>query len=362
MAGIKRHLMLWGTGRPVADHFATGAATVVLENPAHLPALLGSDLVGTRSVVFVPGHVEGTDDPAGPVIAGYEGSLSEPGAECSLGSDFYLQIQNYGISAYMSVVGPTLIRVADAMDLDAYLADADQARQTGVFPDFLTNPVIQLADLPALGAATAGDGPRRRLYADQDGILSTAPGGPRLGVLGEDTLEQLETRWLLLDAAAGQRPTAERPWLGRYLAAVGAIRDLRARGVINVKVSGFGGRLGAAAASLSTDATDATADAADALLPLLLWSGETVYVHDPVGGRTFRLDPVTGALAEALLVSGSVAAASAHADRDGLERVAASFADAGIALCAAEASPKGVGVSRETRTPTRADDLVTAGN
>ncbi|WP_329196471.1 MULTISPECIES: daptide biosynthesis RiPP recognition protein [unclassified Streptomyces] len=349
MAGIKRHLMLWGTGRPVADHFAAGAATVVLENPAHLPALLGSDLVGPRSVVFVPGHVDGTDapatdGPAGPLVVGYEGSLSEPGAECSLGSDFYLQIQNYGVSAYMSVVGPTLIRVADAMDLDAYLADADQARQTGLFPEFLTNPVIQLADLPALGAATAGDGPRRRLHADQDGVLSTAPGGPRLGVLGEDALERLESRWAAQDCA-GRGPAAERPWLGRYLAAVDAVRDLRARGVADVKVSGFGGRLGAAAAS---PAADAAADATDALLPLLLWSGETVYLHDPVAGRSFRLDPVAGALAEALLVSGSVAAACAHADRDALERVAAYFADAGIALCPAEVSP--------------ARELVTAGS
>ncbi|MCX5376690.1 daptide biosynthesis RiPP recognition protein [Streptomyces sp. NBC_00091] len=332
MAGIKRHLMLWGTGKPGAELSAEGAATVVLENPEHLSTLLGSDLVGPRSVVFTPGHAEDTDTPQGPVIAGYEGSLSEPGAECSLGTDFYLQIQNYGISAYMSVVGPTLIRVADEMDQSAYLADADQARQAGDFPDFLTNPVIQLADLPALGAGTAGDGPRRRLYADQDGVLSTAPGGARIGVLGEDTLEQVETRWLLSQAAAGQGPAAERPWLGRYLAAVGAVRDLRARGLADVKVSGFGGRLGAAAASVPADEA---MDTTDALLPLLLWSGESAFVHDPASGRTFGLDPVAAALAEVLLVAGSVAAGSVYADRAGLEQVAAYFADAGITLCAA---------------------------
>lgn len=349
MAGIKRQLMLWGTGKPGADHSATGAATVVLENAAHLSALLGSDLVGPNSTVFVPGLLEDGGTPEGPFLAGYEGSLSEPGAECSLGSDFYLQIQNYGISAYMSVVGPTLIRVADDMDLDAYVADADEARRTGVFPDFLTNPVIQLADLPALGAGPAGDGPRRRLHAGQDGTLSTAPGGAPLGVLGEDTLDELEARWLPGAATAAAAPVAGRPWLGRYLAAVGAVRDLRARGAADVRVSGFGGRLGAAARA--ADAEGPVADGTDATLPLLLWSGENAYVHDPASGRTFGLDPVAAGLAEALLVSGSTAAAAAHADRDGLERVAAYFADARITLGTAE-----------DRSGDRSGELVTAGS
>ncbi|WP_405979356.1 daptide biosynthesis RiPP recognition protein [Streptomyces sp. NBC_00158] len=330
MAGIKRHLMLWGTGKPGAELSATGSATVVLENPDHLSTLLGSDLVGPHSVVFAPGHTPDAGIPDGPVVAGYEGSLSEPGLECSLGTDFYLQIQNYGVSAYMSVVGPTLIRVADDMDLDAYLADADQARQTGAFPDFLTNPVIQLADLPALGAGPAGDGPRRRLYADQDGRLSTTPGGTPLGFLGEDTLEQLDTRWLLDTAAADGGPAAERPWLGRYLTAVSAIRDLRARGLAaDVRVSGFGGRLNAAAASVPAETA---ADTADARLPLLLWSGEDAFVHDPASGRTFGLDPVAAGLAEVLLVAGSVEAGASYADRAGLEQVAAWFEDAGVTL------------------------------
>ncbi|MFI2431569.1 daptide biosynthesis RiPP recognition protein [Streptomyces sp. NPDC018693] len=351
MAGIKRHLMLWGTGKQGAELSATGAATVVLEDPAHLAALLGSDLVGPHSVVFAPGHAEEAERSEGPLVVGYEGSLSEPGAECSLGSDFYLQIQNYGISAYMSVVGPTLIRVADDTDLDAYLADADQARQTGVFPDFLTNPVIQLADLPALGAGPAGDGPRHRLYADRHGSLSTTPGGARLGVLGEDTLEQLEAQWLLLDGAAGRAPVEERPWLGRYLAAVGAVRDLRARGVVDVRVSGFGGRLGAAAASIPSAAA---ADTTDALLPLLLWSGENAFVHDPASGRTFGLAPATADFAEVLLVAGSVEAGASYAARAGLEQVASSFEDAGITLCADAGDPAALlGV--------RADELVTAG-
>ncbi|MFJ3880529.1 daptide biosynthesis RiPP recognition protein [Streptomyces sp. NPDC090077] len=331
MAGIKRHLMLWGTGKPGAELSAEGSATVVLENPDHLSTLLGSGLVGPGSVVFAPGHTPDAGIPDGPVVAGYEGSLSEPGLECSLGTDFYLQIQNYGVSAYMSVVGPTLIRVADDMDLDAYLADADQARQAGTFPDFLTNPVIQLADLPALGAGPAGDGPRCRLYADQDGFLSTAPGGARLGVLGEDTLEQLDTRWLLGSAAAADGgPAADRPWLGRYLAAVGAVRDLRSRGVAaEVRVSGFGGRLNAAAASVPADEA---ADTTDALLPLLLWAGEDAFVHDPASGRTFGLDPVAAGLAEVLLVTGSAEAGAGYADRAGLEQVAAYFEDAGVTL------------------------------
>ena len=350
MAGIKRHLMSWGTGGP-GPAPSTGAATVVLESAGHLAATLGSDLVGPGSVVFAPGVADHAEDASGAVVVGYEGSLSEAGGECSLGSDFYLQIQNYGVSAYMSVVGPTLIRVADAMDLDAYRADAEQARRSGDFPDFLTNPVIQLADLPALGADRTGSGPRHRLYADGDGFLSTAPGGTRLGVLGEDTLEALEARWLPLDDLLPGIAAADRAGLGRYLAAVAAVRGLRARGLTGVRVSGFGGRFGTAAASVPPQEA---ADTTGARLPLLLRSGEETFVHDPASERTFTLAPAAAALAEVLLAAGSVEAASAHADRTGLEQVAASFAETGISLGTAAGAPAR---ARAAHT----GDLVTAG-
>src|SRR5690606_23774212 len=143
--------------------------TVVLEDAEHLSPLLASDVVDAGTMVFAPGHTGGTD---GPVIVGYEGSLSEPGAEVSHDPSIYLQMQAYGISEYMSVVGPTLIRVADGTDFEVLLGDADRARDEGVFAEFLTNPVIQLADLPALGAGPQDDGPALRLHVNRSGELS----------------------------------------------------------------------------------------------------------------------------------------------------------------------------------------------
>ncbi|MFI2032958.1 daptide biosynthesis RiPP recognition protein [Streptomyces buecherae] len=333
--------MSWATGS--AGRFPRGRGstlTVVLENPEHLPALLASDVVDNATTVFVPGRSGRTD---GPVIVGYEGSLSEPGAEFSHDPGFYLQIQAYGISEYMSVVGPTLVRVANSTDFETYLRDADRTRHEGVFAEFLTNPVIQLADLPALGAGPEGDGPSLRLHVGRTGEVSTSPGGTRLGTVGEG-LDRVAAEWARINAE-GTQPCAvclggwlpepirasglaERPWLGRYLATLHGIRDLRARGLDVTGVSGFGGRLVAALRELPEPA-----DAVDPALPLLLWTDDAVYAHSSSHGRSFKLDRDIAELAEILLVCGSVEAGARFADRESLERVRALFDGAGIGLC-----------------------------
>ncbi|MEU7229367.1 daptide biosynthesis RiPP recognition protein [Streptomyces chrestomyceticus] len=340
MSAVKKHLMSWATGR--AGRFPGGresALTVVLEDPQHLSVLLGSDVVDARTMVFAPGHTGGTD---GPVIVGYEGSLSEPGAEFSHDPGFYLQIQAYGISEYMSVVGPTLVRVADGTDFEIYLRDADRARHEGVFAEFLTNPVIQLADLPALGAGSQRDGPVLRLHVGRYGELSTSPGGRRLGTVG-DSLCQVVAEWTRVNSETAQpcavclggalpestrsSALADRPWLGRYLAALHGIRDLRARGLNITGVSGFGRRLVTALSELPD-----IADAVDPALPLLMWADDSVYAHSASDGRSFQLDRGTAEVAEALLVCGSVEAAARFASRENLELVRALFDRAGIEL------------------------------
>ncbi|MFI1709723.1 daptide biosynthesis RiPP recognition protein [Streptomyces griseoruber] len=182
MSVLKERLMSWATGRTTVSQNAGHAArTVVLEDAAHLAALLASDAVDADTMIFVPG-VEGSAGSAdSPTVIGYEGSLAEPGTEFTHDPGFYLQIQAYGISEYMSVVGPTLVRVADATDFESYLLDADRAHDQGMFADFLTNPAIQLADLPGLGAGQSGDGPGLRLYVGPSGQVSTSPGGSPLG-------------------------------------------------------------------------------------------------------------------------------------------------------------------------------------
>ncbi|MDV9172914.1 daptide biosynthesis RiPP recognition protein [Streptomyces sp. W16] len=342
MSALKERLMSWATGRTtVSVDTAHATRTVVLEDAEYLATLLASDVVDTDTMVFAPG-AEGSADSPG--VIGYEGSLAEPGTEFTHDPGFYLQIQAYGISEYMSVVGPTLVRVADTTDFESYLLDADRAHDQGTFADFLTNPAIQLADLPALGAGQDGDGPGLRLYVGRSGEISTSPGGNPLGKAG-DSFGALAEAWTRTNAESG-RPCgvclgavvpeadrvaalAQRPWLGRYLAAVHALRDLRARGVLGTGVSGFGERLMADLAEHPEPA-----DVSDADLPLLLRAGEDVYAHDSRHGRTFRLSRAVAETAEALLVCGSVDAASRYVEPAKADAVLRQFTATGLALVA----------------------------
>ncbi|MEU1186932.1 daptide biosynthesis RiPP recognition protein [Streptomyces sp. NPDC005859] len=348
MADLKERLIRWGTGTTSAgtttgEFSYGGVETVVLENREHLTAILNSGVAGTDTLVLVPG-APGEDTTAdGRRVVGYEGSLAGAGGEFSPGAGFYLQIQGYGISEYMSVAGPTLVRIADATDFDVFLADADRALLDGTFPDFLTHPAIQLADLPGLGAdRTTAAGPRYRLYVDADGAVSTTPGGTRLGTAG-DGPELLDAQWQRLNSGAQttcavclgtvvdddlrRTELAARPWLGRYLAALGAIRALRARGVDgSIRVSGFGGRISDA---LAADA-GADADLRDADAPLLLWSDQDVYVHAPAPSRTFSVERAAATPVEALLACGSAEAAAKFADPDHTVRIERFLARAGV--------------------------------
>lgn len=345
MSVAKQHVMSWGVGRALsgrAGEPATGAGTVVLENAEHLPALLGSDLVGPHSVILSPGAVE---TEGAPLVVGYEGSLSEPGGDLSIDDEFFLQSQDYATSAYMSVIGATLVRITEEADFEAFLADADRALAEGEFVSFVTDPAVQLADVSALGGGPAGDGPGTRLWVGPEGELSVSPGGSRIGTLG-DSFATVQAAWEHLNSTSDKPCTvslgavlpepdraaalAERPWLGRYLAALNAVRELRARGLGEARVSGFGGRLAPAVQSETTRPADLT----DAELPLLLWTDEAAYLH--ASGRTFRINRSAGELAEALLVHGSLDAAAAHADRDALARVESSFAAAGVHLRSGE--------------------------
>ena len=348
------HLRSWVTGRPPTGGAAgDGTPTVVLEEPGHLEALLASDVVGPRTLVLVPGEQEGEEhDASGATVVGYEGSLSEPGGDASIGGALFLQVQDYGTSPYMSLLGTTLVRVAGQVDFEAFLADADLARAEGEFAAFAVSPAVQIADLPALGGADPGDGPATRLYVDRDGGVSVSPHGLRLGTVGEGGAAQLRAEWdRLTDGSPTGGPVAlgaavpedvrgpavrERPWLGRYLGALDVLRDLQAHGVGEVRVSGFGRRLVPA-----LDAVEAPADLADPRAPYLAWTPEAAYVRVPGHERTFRLGRQAAEVAEMLLVHGSAEALLEHAAGDGgarpvpraaIDQVLRFFDDRGVPL------------------------------
>ena len=109
MSGEMRDLMAWATGSRGPGR------VIVLEDSRHLgevKEMLGAESGDRHHRIFVPG------DPAdaGENVVGYGGSFRECNTEASLGDDFYLQVQNYSISQYVSVIGPTLVRIADETD------------------------------------------------------------------------------------------------------------------------------------------------------------------------------------------------------------------------------------------------------
>lgn len=332
----RRYLLPWGTGGPArVDHDGRGTVVVVLADAAHLSDALACDMVGPTTAVFVPGDTADTTD-RGTMYA-YGGALDEPGADLSLDDEFFLQTQDYAAGEFAVVIGPTLARVTCPEDFAAFLAHADRAKDEGVFPDHLLHPVAQLGDLPALGGRHDAGGPRTRVYVDASGRISVSPWGLPLGKLG-DALDDLDAAWRQHNAQSSHpcavaiggaldedtRATSllARPWIGRYLDAVAALRELRVRGVETAAVSGFGTRVVPALAELDQD------DPADA--PLLLWNEDDAFAHVASEGRTLRFEPAGAAAVEALVVCGSVEAAGEHVDPRHVETVATTFERAGV--------------------------------
>ena len=300
---LKTHLISWATGAPLPGTPGPGVETLVLSDAAHVPAVTAAGLVGPRTLLLAPDDGTGVPAPA----VGYEGSLTEPGDEFSNGQDFFLQTHSYASSPYMTVFGPTVVRLTDRVDFDAYLADADRALTEGAFPDFLLTSSVVLADAGALGGSHhPADGPGLRLYADQDGKVSTTPTGAVLGTV-EDSLDTLARRFVELgpDAAAlgavlPEEVRAEalrsRPFLPRYLKAIAAMRILMAHGKTGLRVSGFGARL-----TPELEAAGAAADLGDATLPLVVYGDTETYMV--IGGRLFAIRREIARALECLLAA-----------------------------------------------------------
>ncbi|MCX5200283.1 hypothetical protein OG897_02235 [Streptomyces sp. NBC_00237] len=321
--------MEWGTGRPQGRSRAgIRSPLVVLADSGSLPDLLGSALLGPGSTVLVPGGQPGAVlGHQGVTLLTYDGRFDRLGEDVGLHPDFYLRVDGYRATAGTALLGPTLVRIGDDADRDAFLADAQLALEKGVFPDFLTHPAVQLADLVELGAADLGDGPRLRLYVDADGVVSHTPGGPVLGDLSF-TPEELDAAWR--EARTVRQGGGQPPRMARYLAAIGAVRAARARGAHRPRVSGFGGRL-VAGLPEAVDGVDA---------PLLLWGeGMKATVHEPRAGREIALSDDAARAAEALIVTGDRDTASRYAEPQTVHAVDTYFAGVGMPLTPAPPSP-----------------------
>ncbi|MFE5546786.1 daptide biosynthesis RiPP recognition protein [Streptomyces sp. NPDC056534] len=285
MRTYSKNLVSWVTGRTLGLELPDrGAATVVLEDRDALEWLVEERIAGPGSIVYIPG----SEAPSIPGLTAvpYQGSLVEPGAEARLGEDSYLQIQAYSVVSFLMFLGPTVVRITDAEDFEAFISDADAALQQGVWSETLTIPGVHLADISALGGHTPDDGAGLRLYVGQDGEIRVSPLGSAVGSAGETWTDpeggspSYDRLPVSLGAEAG---IPARPWLGRYHSALQAVQSLRARGHTDLRVSGFGFRF--------DDESPANGEGADmhqALAPILLESGDDCFLYNPKDARTFK--------------------------------------------------------------------------
>ncbi len=295
------HLAVLTTGALAGPATDTAALRIAVEDATHVTRLNTALELKSPDVVFAPRSAQRVSTSAS--VFGYRGGLSCPGDRFDLGGDRILEVEAYAVSRFLLVGGPTLIRVTGSEDLDVLAADADRARDTGLFPIVQTSPATQLADLPAFGypSGKAAAGPTTRLYVRSDGAISVSPSGARLAHIEDPKLSRstLAHTWEELgggnpscpltlsesiDEAKRQAVLAASPWLPRFLAAVAAVRALRARGIVTNTVSGFGSRL-----SPQVPPEDGTAPSDR---PVILWGASGTFVVDPLSARCAPLDDV----------------------------------------------------------------------
>ena len=304
-----RWLEHWFTGIIASDPGADHRNRVVVVAATDLADRAVAAFDDGVSTVLGPraGHVQSRHQESR--VVGYRGSFLPADGRVTLPAAVTIELRSYGLAEFGEMAGPTVLRVADDEDFSAYLRDADAARLDGLFAGHLTNRQALVADLAALGGQAERSGPRDRLLIRPDGTISTSPTGGAIGRLGESTAD-LDRTWrehvscsvapcpVCLSAALPERDRAdalrERPWLGRYLTAVQALRAADRDGHTVRRVSGFGGRI-----SPTLPWSSSVLDPVDAPVILEIDDPARLLVHDPVTGQRRLVDVAAGAELEA---------------------------------------------------------------
>lgn len=326
MRKVIQYLLSWGLGQDLGP--GAPGRTIFLDSVDRVSTLLDSGLYANDTVVFAPAedndsemnpHLSEIQGTGHPVLVRYRGSLSNLGDELSIG-DFTIEAQQYATIDFLTIAGPTLVRISGEDDFGVFLRDADLAKEEGIFSPFLTHPMTQLADLCALGGTHACSGPDRRLTVDTLGAARTGPFGLTIGTAGDslDTLTDNYWAWRsrlrtpgsgcpvclgeVLANSVQFSGHAQRPWLSRYLYALDALRMARARGFTGLNVSGFAHRL---CPNLEHD--DRTAldySASHTKSPLLLFNDVDALLYDPSHMKQFKLGGDSARIAEMILTCG----------------------------------------------------------
>lgn len=286
-------------------------AVFFLESGEHLETVLLQ--AGPGDVVFAPA---GSARPRDPRVVGYRGEFRRPGDDMTLDGGRSIRVQEYVAAPFISIDGPTVFRQGRAEGVAAFLSDADMARDSGVFVDQLTSSVVLLdSSASFLGVDPARD-PLARVHVTRSGEYRDGPDGLLLGIVGEERAD-LEARALedarrgrafarIVDRGVLEADLDDRPWLGRYIAALGLLRS--GHGAPNrPAVSGFGGHL-----VRVLDDLPALAGVVSAETPYLLTAdGEEYLLVDAAGRRRLRLGIDAARAAECLAVTADESAASA---------------------------------------------------
>ena len=242
-------------------------------------------VAGSDDLVLLPEDTQPWAGAAG--VGRYSGAVRDVGDEVFFG-ERGVELQDYIAAAFIQIIGPTAVRFADASSWQAFLDDAELARDTGVFPTALIDPRVLLADRNTL-SAPHGSAVPSALRIGEDGLVRAGVQGE---VIGEDADLPviLSTPLPRVASLAGIAPReriagdlAARAWIGRYLGATDLIKMLRlANGT--ARISGFGWQL------VEDDLADAEPRTSD---PFLLETPEGFMLADTTTLRRQLLSPQT---------------------------------------------------------------------
>jgi hypothetical protein len=296
-------LTAWARGDAAPDPAGT-VAVVLCETDDATDWLRHTGLIGPDSVVLVRGGRRSGPLPTGPgTWLRYRGTLDEPGDEIEIEGAFWVQTTDFASLRYLSVSGPTVVRLTGAEDVAALGAEVAQAVATGTVCEPVLHPGVEVGDRCALAGAVpcTGHGLPARLYVGADGTVRSAPRGLGFGRVGDpaaglaDAARQLarDADVCLEPAVAGALHRADRAALAGYLAAVDALRILSARIRVPWRVSGLGFRYAAEAMG-------------DAPVPprgdlLLLAAPDEQVLFDTRVRRAFKINPGMAEVLDVLL-------------------------------------------------------------
>ena len=226
-----RTVVEWLTGRHVSFRRVLFGARGVSLDPA--AAALGAD-----DVLFAPVGVP--VDTLARVIP-YDGAFDDVGDVLHV-AGHAVELQHYAAAAYVELLGPTAMRFLDADGWRAFLADADLARESGVFTAPLTDTRLRLADADVL-RAPFDVAPPRALHLHADGRVTAGAQGAAVGGAADvgAVFAAPRPRWTALagivDPDELARGLVTRPWLGRFLGAASLAASL---GDDAGEIDGFG--------------------------------------------------------------------------------------------------------------------------